>query len=360
MASGSYDSFGSGGGGYAPPPPLGASTYVQGPPPDRLPSEHSMLRSGGNGKPAESRANIWELVLVPWFFLVLVLACFLQAGTYGYYLTLVAIPVILLTLNLYFFQYQYKRKKNAEVVLGLLCLVAIVISLSVGTYSVSKSLTEYHRLSQGASYFNVLPSEAGASKLDATTLSFTNATLVDISRTFGFTDTRTQKKSTFCVAPVSDGNLYRRRVQFWAAGLDCCEARSNFNCLSPSSIGSHGALVLPADMQQLEGFKRAVLGAESAYDLTAGDNYLLVQWHEDPVGYRNGLFSGTMLLFGIFAGVYLIISTMVGCAARSVLFPKADPDYIVDPRQPSPTASLPASGPPPGGAVGGGGGGGGG
>lgn len=325
MASGGYGSF-TGGTSGPPPPALNASSTLPGSfdPLKRPESEHSLLRRGGAFATAQSGVSIFELILLPWMIVVVVLLCFLEAGAHGYYLTVASIPAILLPLISLWLRHNYLRQRHAEVVLGLLCLIAATIGLSVGGFAVSGSLVEYHRLSQGASYVNVLPSEAGASKIDATTLSFTNQTLVDASRTFGFTDANDRKAKMYCVAPVSDGNLYHRRVQFWAAGINCCEARSNFNCFASGSIGSHGALVLPKEMQANEGFRHAVRGAQGAYDLTAGDNYLLVQWHEDPVGYRNGLWKNTCTLFMIIVGVYLLISVMVGLAALPVINPKVE------------------------------------
>lgn len=288
-----------------------------------LTSEHSLLRSGGSSAvEVRSRVNIWELIAVPWVFLALVLACFLQAGTYGYYLPLFVIPVVLLVLNSWFLVHHYKRGRNAEVVLGILTLTAISISLCVGLYAVVRNLSEYRRLSQGASYFNVLPSEPAAGKMDATTLVFTNTTLVDVSRTFGFTDARGPIQRTFCVAPVANGELHAKRVQFWAAGVNCCEARSNFGCFDLHSAGKHGAIVLPKAAQEDEGFRDAVRGAQAAYLLEAGGPYMLVHWLQDPVGYRDNLWNSSATLFLVFGSVYLVISTMIGIALLPTLTAK--------------------------------------
>lgn len=325
LVGGGYGSFVNGGPGAPGLPPLNASSTLPGSfdPAGRPGFEHSLLRRGSAFAKLESGVNLAELIFVPWLFVVVVLACILQAGTYGYYRMIVFIPVTLLPLILFCLRHYYNRQRHPEVVLALLCLTAATISLVVGSYAVTTSLMEYHRLSQGASYANVLPSEAGASKIDATTLSFTNETLVDTSRTFGFTDTRDKRAKTYCVAPISDGNLYRRRFQFWAAGVNCCEARSNFNCFVSGSLGAHGALVMSKAAQRNQGFHLAVLGAQAAYDLTAGDHFLLVQWHEDPVGYRNSLWHSTSMLFSIVAGSYLIISVMIGLAVHPWVNAKA-------------------------------------
>lgn len=309
----SYGSFP--GGGYSQPPPIIA--------PSRLPSEHSLLRSGGSDELAKkNNVNMWEIIFVPWVLLVLVLVCFLQAGVCGYFVALFFVPVVLIGTNLFFIRFHYNRSNNSEVVLGFLCLIAVVISLAVGTYAVLRSLTELHRLNQGASYSNVLPSDAGATKIDATTLTFTNETLVDLSRTFGFTDARSSVKQTYCVAPVSDGILHNGRVQFWAAGLDCCEMRTNFQCFEPEALNGHGATVIAVSDDAKEGFRMAVRGAEGAYGLTSGDHYLLVQWRQEPDAYKENLWKRTMTLFVVFGGSYLVMSMMIGCAIMPALAPK--------------------------------------
>lgn len=281
-------------------------------------SEHSLLRSGGGNGAPRSKVNIWELILVPWVLLAIILICFLQAGAHGYNAVLFVIPIVLIALCAGFLRYHYQQQDNPEVVLGILCLTAIIISLAVGCLGVRGSLLEYHRLSQGASYFNVLASERAAGKSDATTLVFTNQTKVDMYRTFGWTDINTRHGHTYCVAPVSAGAPYETHIQFWAAGVDCCEARANFACGDALRAVVHGALVWPETSPYLSGFREAVAGAQALYGVTADPGFMMLKWHGDPVGHRNGLFKQTLTLFLVFGGVYLVISAMIGFAVMPV------------------------------------------
>jgi len=289
---------------------------------ERPPSEHSILRGGGSsGKlgTLQSHVSTTEFIFLPSAFVVLVLVSFLQAGTIGYMWTVQIVPVLLVCLGVWLTRFHYVRSNTPEVVLGILCLIAILISSVVGEYAMLTGLREYKRLSRGASYFNVLPDEAAGGKLDAATLVFASGTRVDTSRSFGFTDVRNEEAPVYCVAPVSDGDLYDKRIQYWAAGINCCETRSNFNCFQPDSVGAEGATVFPKDAKLEEGFKRAVQGAMGSYGLTTGDEYLLLMWTKDPVAYRNRLWSGTVTLFGILAIVYLLISGMIGFAVAPVV-----------------------------------------
>jgi len=279
--------------------------------------EHSILRSGNVGK--DPMLNIWELIFLPWGLLVLLLVVFGLAGANGDVAVLFVIPVILLALVGAFCYIRYRQRRNNEVILGLLCLTAVLAGICVGSYAVIKNLNEFYRLGRGASYYNVLTTETAASKIDATTLDFTSDTKVDTSRTYGYVDAHTGTAKMYCVAPVSSGNPLETRVQFFAAGLNCCGSRTDFRCGAATNIKAHGAVVLPKDQQHLAGYKSAVLGASRTYDLLAADSYILVEWKYQPVRYRDNLAQHTWVLFGIFAGVYLLLSTMVGCVLLPIM-----------------------------------------
>jgi hypothetical protein len=264
---------------------------------------------------------MWELVFIPWVLLVLILGCFFLGGASGQPIALGFMSLVLLVLSGAFIRWHYKRGNNAEVVLGLLCFAAIVTGLFVGLYAVFRYLEEYHRLSQGASYFNVFPTELAAGKSDATTISFTSDTAVDQNTTYGYYDVRSL--DTYCVAPVSDGIKFGDGIiQYWAAGVNCCDARGNFRCGAASDRQAHGAFVLPTEWKDHPGYSAAVKGAEAAYGVKSGSKYLLVQWAQDPVAYRNRLWTSAGMLFTIFGSVYLLISLMIGCALLPALMPK--------------------------------------
>jgi hypothetical protein len=249
-------------------------------------SEHSILRSGGSkralGAP-RSWLNVWELIFLPWILLVLVLVTFFCAGTHGDVGALRLIPVVLLGLCYAFTRWHYKAANNADCVLGILCMTAIVIGLVVSVYAEFASLQEYARLSRGASYANVLPTELATGKDDATTLEFTNQTRVDLSRAYGYIHVMPASAHTFCVAPIgtmADG--VERRIQYFAAGLDCCGLQSNFACGEATNLQAHGGIALPDAMRDDTGYAAAIRGAEAMYGFRAADGYILVRWATNP------------------------------------------------------------------------------
>lgn len=279
--------------------------------------ERSILRSGPLGK-SKGVINIWEMIFCPWVCLVLTLTIFLFAGSQGNENAIWFLPTILFGLASVFTYQRYKAGRNAEVVLGVLCLVAIVLAVCVGVYARVTNINEYWRLGRGASYANVLPTELAGSKNDATTLEFTDSTRVDTVKTFGYLDGRSTSGTVYCVAPISSGDPSETRIQFWAAGTDCCYSRDDFHCGDATSTDSHGAVVWPKSYAHRAGFVNAIEGAEKAYNVQAGDEYILVKWVKDPIDYRNSLWNHTMMLFWVFSGVYLLLSAMIGCA----LFPQ--------------------------------------
>ncbi|CAK0788249.1 unnamed protein product, partial [Prorocentrum cordatum] len=210
--------------------------------------------------------NIWELILVPWTCLLLILVCYLLAGSHGQVAAMWLVPTVMIGLSVAFINWHYKLGNNAEVVLGLLCITAVLIGLVVGVYAAVKTLSEYRRLSMGASYFNVLASEPAAGRVDGATFMFVNGTAVDQSRAFGYTDIYSSSATMYCVAPVvsQDGGKLST-ISFWVAGTDCCEARGNFYCGEATIAGASGALMQPQAMQNSEGFRHAITGANSAY-----------------------------------------------------------------------------------------------
>lgn len=287
-------------------------------------TDHSILRTGdlssGVCSDGAKRVPLWELVLVPWLLQALVLGVFLLAGDWGEMAAIWACPSLLLLLCLWALRHNMQLGNTGEVVIVLFCIVAICLGTVIGAYGRSAWLMDYHRISQGASYFNVLPSELAAGKADATTLDFTQDAAVDGSHVYGFVDANSQFPKMYCVAPISSpDSLKVGYVQYWAAGINCCSARSSFSCGDASNGDAHGAFVLPKGAQLDSGYQMALAGASAAYGIPLANQLLLVQWQYKPMEYVQKLFRNSLMLYGIFSGVYLMICFMVGIALRGDL-----------------------------------------
>lgn len=284
---------------------------------------------------------VWELILVPWTIMAIVLICFLYAGKSSPW-ALVAIPIVLGSADAVWVSNRYRLNHTPEVVLGMLIFVGILAATIVGGYANGNALLEYYRITKGASYFNVLPEDLAAGKNDATTLVFASGARIDDAMTYGYVDGYSASRDVYCVAPVSLGDSAAgTRVQYWAAGMNCCEPRSHFNCGKASNDTVTGAIVLPESYRSNPLYAAAVQGAQATYGVQAGDDYLLISWTDDPVRYTEALFSRTRTLFFVFALVYLLISAMLGCILAQVMKPTSGP-----PRD-SPAAPGRLAAPPP-------------
>lgn len=289
---------------------------------------HSILRSGKMSEDEyaarlRNRVRVWELILVPWSVLALILISYLLGGSHSTSVVLWLVPIVLVALSGAFVRWHFKAGNNAEVVLGLLCILAVILGLVVGVYAYVRSLKEYDRLSRGAHYDNVLPVEPAGGKSDATTFTFTNFTYVASNKSYGFVDALNPGNAiTYCVAPVASGLFDNSRVQYWAAGTDCCEHLRKFKCGDAGKDGAHGAIVLSKESRALHGFQAAIRGAESAHGLQSGDSYILVKWSMDPLAARDALWTSSATLFITFACVYLVVSVLVGCALMPAISTK--------------------------------------
>lgn len=288
---------------------------IEGP---RPPSDKSILRRGDMEPQEYDEANkvtMCELVFLPWCLLALVLLCYLIAGANGQVAVLWIIPLVLILLISGYIGSKYASQESDEVVLGFLTLTAVIIGTCVGLFGNLTSLQELHRINQGASYFNVLPSEPATSKLDASSMVFVNGTRVNTGESFGFTDASSALSPVYCVAPITNGEASFRRIEYWAAGLNCCGGNKPFTCGEVQSPKATGGLILAPEIQEGEGrkfFQQAIKGALDKYGLVGGNDFILLNWMPDPIKYRDNLWHGGWKLFAVFGGVYLIISAMVG------------------------------------------------
>jgi hypothetical protein len=73
-----------------------------------------------------------------------------------------------------------------------------------------------------------------------------------------------QAEVTQCVAPIMDGTGKQTSAEFWAAGIDCCDAKTGFKCGDVGAPGTHSG----ERFQDVNGFLHAaVTMAELRYNL---------------------------------------------------------------------------------------------
>jgi len=267
---------------------------------------NSVFRSGSGKLSLQDRGwvNIWALIFGPPICLALILCLSLIPGC------LLWLPFVLMFIvGLVFVYMMYHRSQTAQATFGLLCLLAIVIAFIVALFAHGRWLSQYRRISAGASYSNIFPASAAETYNDGTTFEFVNGTKVDSSRTYGYLDSYATGGTVYCVAPISSDPAQTMKIQFWVVGKDCCLQRSIFSCNGAADPNARGGVAL---LDYDEQYADAVKGAETAFGLTPNDHFRLITWRNDPVHWTSNLWHSTQVLFLAFTGGYLLLSCCVG------------------------------------------------
>mmetsp|Transcript_87644 Transcript_87644/g.203889 ORF Transcript_87644/g.203889 Transcript_87644/m.203889 type:complete len:294 (-) Transcript_87644:78-959(-) len=168
---------------------------------------------------------------------------------------------------------------NFWVNVGGLCALATIASTGAGIFNCRTNISHFWAYKGQRSYTNVLPSEPALSHLDGGTFIFSEDARVETT-SFGFLHTGRY----FCVAPIV-GSAQQATVEYWAAGLDCCNER-NFSCHLSASTSAHAGIVYLDDEQfvrhEISNFRRAAKSAADHAGVSGSSDALFVKWVEDP------------------------------------------------------------------------------
>jgi len=207
------------------------------------------------------------------------------------------------------------QSKSVHLAVGLLCLAAPGIGACIGIWIYENYALTYWHLRLGTTYRNVSPTSPGSDYNDAVILTFTQDAFVDTQRTVGYMEAGI----VYCVAPVST-NLVSNTPQYWAAGRDCCDERSDFHC-GDTHIKEAKSGMRILDGNDRDRYRTAVRMAESVYNLTANEtgDYSL-SWRLNN-NLEEDLLTSCLIFLGLSSSLYFICSV---CAAivlrRSALF----------------------------------------
>lgn len=209
--------------------------------------------------------------------------------------------------------------------LGVLSIFAVINGVILGSYNYWTHLFQYWSYDENASYSNVLPTEPAAAYSDAGKLLFAKTARVDTSRALGF-----KVDTVYCVAPILD-NTQTQRVEFWAAGIDCCPQRGDFFCddtwdpksrsgvvilgatggdASGGSTGSTMGLQLWHPVRDY--YMQAVKEAEANYNLMSSKEPVFVRWVRDPQAIQDDYWRSGVGFLVASVCVYLLLSIIAG------------------------------------------------
>jgi len=174
-----------------------------------------------------------------------------------------------------------KAKAWKDALFGSWVLVSVLFGAAVGIFAYEWRIRNYWLSQELEARANVLPSEPAGAYLNVGEIVFADEARIDASKTIGYKDGR-----VYCVAPIA-GDIPLDKVQFWAAGTDCCGARGNFQCDDAWDLQARSGIVL-RDHQgafvkdKRPYFMKAVDMAKATYAVASAEEPIFVQWIADP------------------------------------------------------------------------------
>lgn len=202
--------------------------------------------------------------------------------------------------------------------LGLLCLFGTLLAALLGFWNFQRSMSYYWAYEGMRSYTNVLATESALAHLDAGKITFSTTARLDVHSAIGYRD----GGHLYCVAPVVEqdhldetGNS-QGTIEYWAAGVDCCERSGSFSCDAASRDGVHAGLVHVSASQMAgddtEQFRRAVEEAVTDTAMTSSPDALFVRWVEDSEVAQNDYWNSAVGFLCGTCALHLMASTVIG------------------------------------------------
>lgn len=163
--------------------------------------------------------------------------------------------------------------------LGVWCCTSLGMAVALGHSLQLECLRPFSQLEGGYHMSGVDPSEPlnpHAADHDVTVFEFAPDTFLDDLRTVGFI----ADGHVFCAAPVARHGKPSKVVSFWAVGVGCCEARSNFDCGTARLPGARVAVAY--DSREDVNFQHAVELAASVHNTKSVEGARFVRFVRDP------------------------------------------------------------------------------
>lgn len=266
------------------------------------------------------------LIFIPWLLFVLIMATFVLWYHHHYLVTVFTILCgLMFSIAMIAIGSGGRKsggrqdKKKTYTYLGCVCIVATLSAGILGYYCYHSYMFQYNSYEERRFYSNVLPAEPASTKVDAGKLVFSTDARVDISKSIGF-----KAGSFYCVAPILDEDM-DTRVEFWAAGVDCCSYRGDFSCDDAWDPKARSGAVMFEDSSWLVPskrpyFEKARLEAETAYNMASSDHAIFVTWTKDPDAIQEQYWKSAMGFLTFTICVYLVISIMFGAGLGLAIF----------------------------------------
>lgn len=197
--------------------------------------------------------------------------------------------------------------------LGILCVFGCGAGVVLGMFNYHYHYANYWAYAENAEYSNVLPSEDAAAHADAGKIIFSADAKIDMNKILGY-----KSKRVFCVAPIVD--YATTKINYWAAGVDCCGQRSDFACDDAYNTKARSGVVLLDNRgvfpEEHKYFKLAAEQATAAYGLEMADEPLFVRWVANPDLVQDAYFSSGFGYLVLFTIIGAVVAVLVGALVQ--------------------------------------------
>jgi len=115
---------------------------------------------------------------------------------------------------------------------------------------------------------------------------------------------------TVPATPAQCKTVAPQRVEFWAIGTECCNARKEFRCDGGQDKNAHSAVIVrdtPGEEEpggEREQFSKAIAQAVAAYDLPGTKQPVMIRWGADPEALQS--------TWKTTAGGVILLTAMIG------------------------------------------------
>jgi len=181
-------------------------------------------------------------------------------------------------------------------------IISAVMGYVFGGTNYHIFMLPYLHYTYNREYTNVNPGEPADAFQDAGAVYFASNARVNLAQGVGF-----MEWNRYCVAPIVSDNP-SDTVSFFAAGLDCCGSRHDFNCWDAQDLNAHaGVRISESDPlgRHMPQFKKAAAMAASVYGFKSSDEPVLLLWVKDPQEFAESTFWMAMVFLMVSGGIGL-------------------------------------------------------
>jgi len=211
--------------------------------------------------------------------------------------------------------YHFLAQQGAITVpLATGCFIAVCLGTLLGLYTYNTAAIFPMFYDNARKYTNVVSAEPSAAIADAGKITFNAQTKVRTEKSVGYV---AEDGMVYCVAPVMDATE-QPRIEYWAAGIDCCSKAGEFTCNAANNPKAQGGVVVfdnPSIFatSRFPFYQKAREKAEATYMLQSVGDPIYVRWVEkDDLDYLKNYYGHRALgmVFGALI-VMLILSALM-------------------------------------------------